>query len=161
MSTILVLNENILAVDPIDKGDYWLSNDIVIPKTVCQGAIVYTVTLPDDYAPNKYTYDGTKFILIPMPPVYLTFDELNDDTQKRLDDFAKTKGYSDIVSACTYASSANLQYKSDADYCLLSRDATWEQLYLIFAEINQGTRPMPTDYDQIAVDLPVLAWPVI
>ena len=110
------------------------------------------VTIGWNYINNLFT---------PPAPVYLTFDELNNDTQQRLDNFATTKGYKDIVSVCTYATSTNPQYKSDADYCVLARDATWEQLYLIFAEINQGTRPMPTDYDQIAVDLPVLAWPVI
>jgi hypothetical protein len=116
------------------------------------------IEAPDEVTCNWKLEDGN-WVAPPIIPI--NFNDLEVDTQKRLDDFAATKGYSDIVSVCTYATSSNLQYKSDADYCVLSRDNTWEKLYLIFNEIEQGKRPMPTDYNQIAVDLPVLAWPVI
>jgi hypothetical protein len=143
----------------------YLTNTIVTDQAQVDPFSIFSAPYAEQFieAPDEVTFgwslvDG-EWVAPPIIP--LTFNDLESDTQKRLDSFATTKGYSDIVSVCTYATSANLQYKSDADYCLLSRDATWEQLYLIFAEINQGTRPMPTDYSQIAVDLPVLAWPVI
>jgi hypothetical protein len=143
----------------------YLTNTIVTDQAQVDPFSIFSAPYAAQFieAPDEVTFGwslvGGEWVAPPIVP--LTFNDLENDTQQRLDNFAATKGYKDIFSACTYATSANLQYKSDADYCLLSRDATWEQLYLIFAEIEQGTRPMPTDYDQIAVDLPVLAWPVV
>ena len=64
--SILVLNTNILAVDPVDTGDVWQTTDQIIPKHVADGAVLVDVTLPDDYAPGRYTYDGG-FVRVPDP----------------------------------------------------------------------------------------------
>ena len=77
MSTILVLDTNILCVDPTDTGDSWVTPDQIIPKHVAEGAELIDVTLPEDYAPNKYTYDNG-FVLIPPVVIPPTNDELLD-----------------------------------------------------------------------------------
>ena len=76
MSTILVLDTNILCVDPQDNGTEWATADQIIPKHVAEGATVETVTLPEDYAPGKYTYAAGVFTLIPVVPVSPTQDQI-------------------------------------------------------------------------------------
>jgi hypothetical protein len=86
-------------------------------------------------------------------------NQIVSDTQKRLDDFARTRNYDGILSACTYATSSNAKFASEGQYCVEARDATWAKLYDIYEEVKAGTRPMPSGYDAIKGELPVLEWP--
>ena len=86
--------------------------------------------------------------------------EVTQATQKRLDDFARTKTYDSILSACTYATSAIPRLQTEGQYCVTARDNTWETLYTILEEVAAGTRALPSGYDEIEPLLPVLAWPV-
>jgi hypothetical protein len=80
-------------------------------------------------------------------------------TQQRLDDFAKTRNYDSILSACTYATSVNPKFAAEGQYCVEARDATWAKLYDIYGDVKDGDRPMPSGYDAIKGELPVLEWP--
>ncbi len=80
-------------------------------------------------------------------------------TQARLDDFAKTRNYDGILSACTYATSPTLKFATEGQYCVAARDNTWATLYTIMSEVEAQTRSMPSGYNDIAADLPALAWP--
>lgn len=80
-------------------------------------------------------------------------------TQKRLDDFAKTRYYDGILSLCTYATSAVQKFADEGQCGVDARDATWDKLYEILDEVTAGTRPMPSGYDDIKDELPVLEWP--
>lgn len=82
-----------------------------------------------------------------------------DKVQQRLDTFAQTRGYDNIVSACSYASSQHPKYGPEGRYCVAAREQTWDALFAIEAEVIAGTRPMPYGYDSIESDLPVLTWP--
>jgi len=82
------------------------------------------------------------------------------ETQKRLDDFAKTRNYDGILSLATYATSTNTTFQAEGQYGVEARDATWAMLYTILAEVQAGTRPMPTGYSDIEAELPTLVWPV-
>lgn len=79
--------------------------------------------------------------------------------QKRLDDFAKTRGYDGILSACTYVTSAVPKFAGEGAYCVQSRDATWAKGYEIMAQVQAGTRPMPSGFADIEAELPALVWP--
>jgi hypothetical protein len=81
-------------------------------------------------------------------------------TQQRLDDFAKTRNYDGILSACTYATSTVPKFQGEGQYAVGARDATWGALYQIMAEVMAGTRPMPTIFADVEPDLPTLVWPV-
>ena len=81
-------------------------------------------------------------------------------TQQRLDDFARTRGYDGIMSACTYATSTNAKFAAEGQYCVGARDATWATLYQIMDDVLAGTRPMPTGYADIEPEVPALVWPV-
>lgn len=82
-------------------------------------------------------------------------------TQQRLDEFAKTRNYDSILSACTYATSTVAQFKTEGQYCVEARDTTWAKLYEILAEVQSGVRPVPEGYTDIEGDLPVLVWPSV
>ena len=80
-------------------------------------------------------------------------------TQTRLDDFAKTRNYDGILSACTYASSPVSKFASEGQTCVNARDNTWATLYTVMGEVQAGTIPMPTSVEDVMVLLPVLEWP--
>ena len=99
-------------------------------------------------------------IVPPSPP---TVEQIIADipiaTQARLDTFARTRNYDGILSACTYATSTNPRFSAEGQYCVTARDATWSALYVVMAEVEAGTRLMPTGYQDIEPDLPALVWP--
>lgn len=102
-------------------------------------------------------------LLSPKPEPVKTAEELikevTDATQARLDAFAKTRNYDGILSACTYATSSVPKFATEGQYCVSARDVTWAALYGIMAEVQTGTRPMPTGFTDIEPELPALEWP--
>ena len=82
-----------------------------------------------------------------------------DATQRRLDEFARTRNYDGILSACTYATSAVPKFAAEGQYAVQARDATWAALYAFMADVQAGTQPVPSGFADIAPDLPALEWP--
>ena len=80
-------------------------------------------------------------------------------TQERLDDFAKTRNYDGILSACTYATSGVPRFASEGQYAVNARDETWATLYQIMGDVEAGKRAMPGDFGDVEGDLPDLTWP--
>lgn len=80
-------------------------------------------------------------------------------TQLRLDEFAQTRNYDGILSACTYATSTVTKFQAEGQACVEARDATWATLYGLLAEVQAGTRPVPSSYADIEPLLPALVWP--
>lgn len=80
-------------------------------------------------------------------------------TEQRLDAFARTRGYDDIKSASDYAGCSVPQFSIEGQYCKDKRAETWAKCYEILAEVQAGTRPVPSGYDDIEPDLPALVWP--
>lgn len=85
---------------------------------------------------------------------------ITSDVQRRLDEFAMTRGYDSIVSACSYATSQHPKYGPEGRYCVTAREDTWDVLFQIESDVIAGLRPMPVSYGEIEPDLPVLDWPV-
>lgn len=80
-------------------------------------------------------------------------------TQERLDDFAQTRYYDDIKSACDYAGCSVQKFNVEGQYCKDKRAETWEKIYQITEEINSGIRPLNTNFQDIESELPILKWP--
>lgn len=80
-------------------------------------------------------------------------------TQKRLDDFARTRNYDGILSACTYATSAVPKFAAEGQYCATARDATWAALYAFMGQVQSGECAMPSSFEDVAPELPALEWP--
>jgi hypothetical protein len=90
----------------------------------------------------------------------LLVQSIVDATQARLDAFARTRNYDGILSLCTYATSAVLKFRTEGQYGVDARDNTWATLYQMLAEVEAGTRPIPTGFADVEGELPVLEWPV-
>ena len=86
-------------------------------------------------------------------------EEVTAATQQRLDDFARTRNYDGILSACTYATSTLPRFAAEGQYAVQARDATWAALYALLADVQAGTRPVPASFDDVAPLLPPLEWP--
>lgn len=78
--------------------------------------------------------------------------------QQRLDDFARTRNYDGILSAATYATSGVQKFAAEGQYAVQARDAAWAACYQIMADVQAGTRAMPT-IEQVLAELPALEWP--
>lgn len=100
---------------------------------------------------------------IPIRPKTEVLAELKTSTEKaiqlRLDEFARTRTYDCILSACTYNGSTNEIYRAEAEYCVALRDETWTKAYEIMNDVLAGKRPIPT-IDEVFNELPRMAWPV-
>lgn len=81
-------------------------------------------------------------------------------TQRRLDNFARTRNYDGLLSLCTYATDPNPEFRTEGQYGVEIRSTTWAKLYEIMAEVQAGTRPAPTRFEDIEPLLPTLEWPV-
>lgn len=69
MSTILIDGAAVLGIDPADEGAVWRLGDLVVPKRGQQ--LVEGVTLPADWAPGRYTWNGAAFVAVPIDPAHL------------------------------------------------------------------------------------------
>lgn len=84
--------------------------------------------------------------------------DIIENTQRRLDNFAKERGYDGILSACTYATDPELKFSIEGQRAVDVRSRTWKKLYEILAEVEAGTRTPPTSYLDIEPLLPPAAW---
>jgi hypothetical protein len=84
--------------------------------------------------------------------------EVADAVQKRLDEFARARGYDNILSAATYATSVVQRFNAEGQYAVAIRDNHWATCYAILNAVLQGQRPMPT-VEEVLAEMPALVWP--
>ena len=100
------------------------------------------------------------FEFTPPPPP--TQDELvkrySAAVQRRLDDFAKTKGYDNIHTAASYAACGHPAFSVEGAYALQARSETWDKCYKVMGEALAGRREVPR-LDELLAELPPLEWP--
>ena len=94
----------------------------------------------------------------PLPTPEEIQAEFTGKIQGRLDDFARTRGYGDILSACTYATSAIDKFRFEGQRCVDIRDQTWAKGYELVDEAL-STVNIPT-WEEIEAQLPELTWEV-
>jgi len=122
--------------------------------------IIESEGIQGDWA--DYLWNGSSVVHSPIPPTTTQeqiIASLTAQIQKRLDDFAKTRNYDGILSACTYATSTVPKFATEGQYCVQARDATWATGYALMDEVLAGTRPVPSSIADIESELPALAWP--
>lgn len=92
-------------------------------------------------------------------PAEELFEETKRDRLRAVDAHlnaeAAALGYDSIVTAVTYAASSHPQYGPEGRAFLAWRDAVYDKCYELLAEVQAGTRPVPTSEELIAL-LPVL-----
>jgi hypothetical protein len=106
---------------------------------------------------NIIVENGIPFLSAPSPEALQA--SITAQIIQRLDNFARTRGYDNILSACTYATSANPEFATEGRYCVKARNDTWVAVYAILDAVLAGERPAPESIADIEADLPVLAWP--
>jgi hypothetical protein len=106
----------------------------------------------------KWHDDGNPYIgEAPEPTIEEMIQIYDSAVQGRLDAFAQTRNYASIMSACSYAASANPKFKAEALYCIAARDASWTKCYEIMDAVLSGERDAPT-LDELIAELPALEW---
>ena len=139
---------------------YKLTDSPSIIVRITDGACIPTDPANTDYQRYlEWLAEGNTPLPADPPTPEQIMAECVERTQKRLDDFARTRNYDGIMSACTYATSTVPKFKAEGQYAVEARDATWAALYQLLAEVQAGNRPMPSDYADIEPLLPVLEWP--
>ena len=84
-------------------------------------------------------------------------DALKESVRQRLDDFAATRGYDSMLSACSYATSSVPAFADEGRQCVTLRDATWSAWVKMLDDVAAGSRTLPT-LDELLAELPTLAW---
>lgn len=143
-------------------------------KVYGQNAVIHLPTSRVIYLDNAQTIHSVKYLTwlaggnvaanadIPPAPPPPTQEQIiaqyASAVQQRLDDFAKTRGYDGILSAATYATSLIAKFAAEGQCAVAARDATWAKCGQILAEVQAGTRPLPTLVELVS-ELPLLEWP--
>ena len=83
--------------------------------------------------------------------------QLTQAVQAHMDSIAQTRGYDNIHTACSYSNSTDHIFAAEGQACLQWRDMVWRKCYNILAEVQAGSRDIPTAEELIA-ELPVLEW---
>jgi hypothetical protein len=95
----------------------------------------------------------------PLPSAEEIKQTMIDAIQKHLDETAQTHGYDGILSLASYTVSAHPQFATEGRAGADWRDAVWGYGYQVLADVQAGTRTVPT-VDALIVELPAMAWPV-
>ena len=106
---------------------------------------------------------GNKFTIVNIVPHVPTEEEiqklLTDGVQAYMDKTVQVRGYDNIHTACTYATSTDETFKAEGTACVAWRDSVWRKCYSLLAEVKTGTRPVPT-LEEVIAELPILDWGV-
>jgi len=77
--------------------------------------------------------------------------------QTRLDEFARTREYADILHAVSYQHSTVPKFAAEGKRALYLRDQTWLRATAIYKEVASGKRLTLTPAELLA-ELPALTW---
>lgn len=95
---------------------------------------------------------------IAAPPHTPTQEEYVSAVQAMLDAKARERLYDGILSACTYATSANAKFRAEGQTCVDWRDAVWAKCYEVLAQVSAGALAQPSLAGLLDL-LPTMEWP--
>lgn len=84
--------------------------------------------------------------------------QLTVAVQAYLDATARARSYDSALSCVSYIDSTVAVYRAESAAMRDWRDAVWQRCYELLAEVQAGTRPIPTESELIAL-LPTIIWP--
>ncbi len=105
--------------------------------------------------------------VIPTPPAFSSINpalasqiqkSATARVQQLLDQFAQTKGYDSMASACSYSASTIASYAAEGATAIKLRDETWSSLYSYLSSVESGASPLPKSFADIQAKLPTLSW---
>ena len=136
------------------KDGLWSEVENLLGKIYYTGQQEFSVNDLDFILPEGSSWDK------PLPPEPTPQEILKSRTnlvQSYLDSSVQSKGYDNILSACTYATSTVPKFQVEGQAAVEFRDAVWSKCYEIFDEVQAGTRGIPTEQELIQ-ELPTLDW---
>ena len=83
--------------------------------------------------------------------------ELTEAVQGYMDSVAKTRGYDNMLSVCTYNNSGNAKFDAEGEACRRWRSAVWAACYAIMADVLAGKR-LPPSKEELLAELPEIVW---
>lgn len=81
--------------------------------------------------------------------------------QEKLDAFAQARGYTDIVSLCSYANDPDPTFAAEGLVGVSKRSQMWAALRRVQSEAIAGQRSIPRSFEELEVEaglLPSLTW---
>ena len=114
---------------------------------------------------------GKPIAVAPSAPTLAQVQAANEVAiQTALDAEAQSRGYTDIKSACAYASTVPAVPSTNANFAVCEKfrlegnalqswmSLTWATAYAYLATVTAGTNPMPTAAEAVAM-IPAFTWP--
>lgn len=154
---------NTITQSTLDGYDFDLVTRVDRPTITSTQTVTYTVTKIDGEWIEQWTVtditDPDQLAAIRAQDIQNLLGDVSWQVQTVLDNFARTKLYDNIVSACSYAVSTNAQYLAEGLYCVKLRDDMWSQCYSIIADVISNVRPTIPTAEQLMSELPVPTWP--
>lgn len=136
---------NLVVVDELDGKT----------MSLLQGAPV-----PDGVAVEVgWSYESGAFTPPPIAPptIEQLTKEFTDAVQGHLDRAVRVRGYDNVVSCASYASSTNPAFAAEAAAAIAWRDAVWAYCYVELGKVVAGERAVP-DLITFMGELPELVW---
>lgn len=96
----------------------------------------------------------------PAPSPEEILETMRKAIQAHLDTKPKERLYDGILSLCTYATSTNIKFAAEGQAGVVWRDACWAKGYEIMAEVQAGTREIPT-VERLLSEMPEFSWPAV
>jgi hypothetical protein len=93
----------------------------------------------------------------PQPTIEEQLKHLSSVVRMHMHTKVQEKDYDNIISACSYISSTNDQFREEAQKCIEWRDNVWEMFHAITQDVHSRLIEVPTEEDLIKM-LPELIW---
>ena len=145
---------------PNGKADIWLRGNIKQETIECEGQEQQQIWTANE----RFISDSALTLSEVQADFFSLFVDapgiqavLNKAVQDYMDTTVKTRGYDNIHTACTYATSTDETFVKEGTACVAWRDKVWRHCYDTLAEVLAGERDIPTAEELIA-ELPELVW---
>jgi len=125
--------------------------------TTSGGGVAYGRTIPSDEAyievgtlpdapQETWSIVNGELVVDEAKRIPLKLKELEVAVQRHLDSVAESKGYDNIISACSYAGYTN-PFQLEGQKFIEWRGAVWAQCYQMMNDWQAGTLPEPTEQE--------------
>lgn len=106
---------------------------------------------------DKGDYYECVEIPVNVPTAKEIQQQLTAAVQRHMDTTVQTRGYDNILSACSYVNTGIERFDIEGATCRAWRSTVWDKCYAILAEVKAGTRAVPSAEELIS-ELPKLEW---
>ncbi len=111
----------------------------------------------DQFLDVELADDGRWYLLgcSPSPSPEQVQVRLIEKVQTYLDDTAQKLGYDSCLSVCSYVDTGVVKFDEEGEAFRKWRSAVWAKGYEIVAEVQAGTREIPTE-EELFAELPII-----